>query len=294
MLAKVLKLLCGIVFRVEVRGRQHLPSQDQEQQKLLIVANHESFLDGLLLGLFLPLRATFVVHTTVLQSPLFRLILRMVPHLAVDPSNPLAMKKIIRLLEAGENVVIFPEGRITLTGSLFGQSIDDAVYSYQGILDDGTVVSRYQNIDRMNQYGVELIFESHDLFLDGLTIEASGSWMDARTEKNSTAPSSEGVQFPRIPKWRSNGNLRYAFTPKLKASIGWRYGSRPNSDLFGLVRGDAYGYQTEYFFLDTRLSYDLTPKTQISFGIDNANNDQAYVSHPMPQRSYMLELKYRN
>lgn len=118
MLAKVLKLLCGIVFRVEVRGRQHLPSQDQEQQKLLIVANHESFLDGLLLGLFLPLRATFVVHTTVLQSPLFRLILRMVPHLAVDPSNPLAMKKIIRLLEAGENVVIFPEGRITLTGSL--------------------------------------------------------------------------------------------------------------------------------------------------------------------------------
>jgi len=184
--------------------------------------------------------------------------------------------------------------RITLTGSLFGQSIDDAVYSYQGILDDGTVVSRYQNIDRMNQYGIELIFESHDLFLDGLTIEASGSWMDARTKKNSTAPSSEGVQFPRIPKWRSNGNLRYAFTPKLKASIGWRYGSRPNSDLFGLVRGDAYGYQTEYFFLDTRLSYDLTPKTQVSLGIDNANNDQAYVSHPMPQRSYMLELKYRN
>jgi len=118
MLATLLKLVCGLLFRVEVRGRQHLPLQGREQHKLLIVANHESFLDGLLLGLFLPLRATFVVHTTVLQRPLFRLILRMVPHLAVDPSNPLAMKKIIRLLEAGENVVIFPEGRITLTGSL--------------------------------------------------------------------------------------------------------------------------------------------------------------------------------
>ncbi len=184
--------------------------------------------------------------------------------------------------------------RLTLTASLFDQSIDDAIFSYQGILDDGTVVSRYQNIDRMNQSGVELIFESRDLLIDGLTIEASGSWMDARTDKNSTAPSSEGVQFPRIPKWRSNGNLRYAFTPKLKASIGWRYGSRPNSDLFGLVRGDAYGYQTEYFFLDTRISYDLTKATQISLGIDNLNNDQAYVSHPMPQRSFMLELKYRN
>jgi len=184
--------------------------------------------------------------------------------------------------------------RITLTGSLFDQSITDAIFNYQGLLEDGTVVSRYQNIDRMNQYGVELIFESRDVLINGLAIEASASWMDARTEKNSTAPASEGVQFPRIPKWRSNGNLRYAFTPKLKASLGWRYGSRPNSDLFGVMRGDAYGYQTEYFFLDTRISYDLTETTQISFGIDNANNDQAYVSHPMPQRSFMLELKYRN
>lgn len=183
---------------------------------------------------------------------------------------------------------------ITLTGSLFGQSIDDAIYSYQGLLEDGTVVSRYQNIDRMNQTGVELIFESRNLLLDDLTIEASAAWLDARTEKNSTAPASEGVPFPRIPKWRSNGNLRYAFTPKLKASLGWRYGSRPNSDLLGLMRGDAFGYQTEYFFLDARLSYDLTQATQISFGIDNANNDQAYVYHPMPQRSFMLELKYRN
>ena len=184
--------------------------------------------------------------------------------------------------------------RITLTASLFDQWIDDSVYSYQGLLEDGTVVSRYQNIERMKQSGIELIFESHDLLLEGLTVESSLSWMDARTETNTSAPTSEGVQFPRIPKWRSNGNLRYAFTPKLKASLGWRYGSRPNSDLFGLVRGDAYGFQTEYFFLDTRISYDLTKATQISLGIDNLNNNQAYVSHPMPQRSFMLEVKYRN
>jgi len=85
---------------------------------LLIIANHESFLDGLLLGLFLPVRATFVVHTTVLNNWLFRLFLRLTPYLAVDPSSPLAMKKVIKLLESGKPVVIFPEGRITLTGSL--------------------------------------------------------------------------------------------------------------------------------------------------------------------------------
>lgn len=114
MVATFLKLICRIIFRVEVNGVKNLP----EQGKLLIIANHESFLDGLLLGLFLPIRATFVVHTTVLNSWLFRQILRLTPYLAVDPSSPLAMKKVIKLLEAGKPVVIFPEGRITLTGSL--------------------------------------------------------------------------------------------------------------------------------------------------------------------------------
>ena len=114
MVATVLRFICRLVFRVEVAGIANIP----QQNKLLIIANHESFLDGLLLGLFLPIRATFVVHTKVLDSWLFRQVLRLTPFLAVDPTSPLAMKKIIKLLEAGKPVVIFPEGRITLTGSL--------------------------------------------------------------------------------------------------------------------------------------------------------------------------------
>lgn len=114
MIAAILKLFCRVIFRVNVSGTANLP----QQGKLLVIANHESFLDGLLLGLFLPIRATFVVHTSVLNNRFFRLILKLTPYLAVDPSSPLAMKKVIKLLEAGKPVVIFPEGRITLTGSL--------------------------------------------------------------------------------------------------------------------------------------------------------------------------------
>lgn len=114
MIASILRLISRLLFRVEVLGVSNVPSSG----KLLVIANHESLLDGLLLGLFLPIRATFVVHSTVLNSWLFRRILSLVPHLAVDPTSPLAMKKVIKLLESGENVVIFPEGRITLTGSL--------------------------------------------------------------------------------------------------------------------------------------------------------------------------------
>ena len=114
MIARLLQLTCRIIFRVDVTGITNLPKQG----KLLIIANHESFLDGLLLGLFLPIRATFVVHTSRTEQLAIQAILRLTPYLAVDPSSPLAMKKVIKLLEAGKPVVIFPEGRITLTGSL--------------------------------------------------------------------------------------------------------------------------------------------------------------------------------
>jgi len=113
-IALFIKFICKLLFRVKVNGLENIP----QQNSLLIVANHESFLDGLLLGLFIPKRATFVVHNSVLKSWWFRQFLRLTPHLGVDPTSPYAMKKVIRLLDAGENVVIFPEGRITLTGSL--------------------------------------------------------------------------------------------------------------------------------------------------------------------------------
>jgi len=110
----VLRLLARLLFRVRVRGDQDV----FHTSPLLIVANHESFLDGLLLGLFLPVDPVFVVHTGIVANPWFRLLLRGVDHLAVDPTNPMAMKRVVKLLETGRPVVIFPEGRITVTGSL--------------------------------------------------------------------------------------------------------------------------------------------------------------------------------
>lgn len=110
----VLRLLARILFRVEVHGRL----ESFSAERLLVVANHESFLDGLLLGLFLPIDPVFVVHTWVASDWRFRLLLSQVDYLAVDPTSPMAMKKVIRLVESGRPVVIFPEGRITLTGSL--------------------------------------------------------------------------------------------------------------------------------------------------------------------------------
>ena len=113
LLKPVLRALTRLLFRVEVKGG--IP---RVPERLLVVANHESFLDGLLLGLFLPLDPVFVVHTGVARNLWFRTMLSLVDYLAVDPTSPMAMKKVIRLIQSGRPVVIFPEGRITTTGSL--------------------------------------------------------------------------------------------------------------------------------------------------------------------------------
>ena len=110
----LLRLVLRPLFRVQVSGAREV----FDNPRTLIVANHESLLDGVLLGAFLPVAATFVVHTQVLAHWYFRLLLRCVPHLAVDSTNPLAIKLICRLVETGQPVVIFPEGRLTITGSL--------------------------------------------------------------------------------------------------------------------------------------------------------------------------------
>ena len=114
LLRPLLRGLARLLFRVDIQFRQ----SDFSHERLLIVANHESFLDGLLLGLFLPIDPVFVVHTSIANNFWFRILLSQVDYLAVDPTSPMAMKKVIRLIESGRPVVIFPEGRITLTGSL--------------------------------------------------------------------------------------------------------------------------------------------------------------------------------
>jgi len=110
----ILRNIFQLLFRIRTTGLD----KDIDTSKLLVIANHESFLDGLLLGLNLPFDPVFVVHTGVTRNFFFRLVLSMVDYLAVDPTSPMAIKKIIRLVESGRPVVIFPEGRITVTGSL--------------------------------------------------------------------------------------------------------------------------------------------------------------------------------
>src|SRR5262249_14433002 len=86
--------------------------------RTLVVANYDSLLDGVLIGLFLPGQITVAVTPAELRHPLVRLMLRAVRHVVVDASHPLALKTLMRQLERGQLVAVFPQGQATVTGSL--------------------------------------------------------------------------------------------------------------------------------------------------------------------------------
>ncbi|HVI99243.1 MAG TPA: TonB-dependent receptor [Sphingomonas sp.] len=180
-------------------------------------------------------------------------------------------------------------GAVTLTGSVFYQRVKDAIFSFVGFNQNGVSTSSFKNIDATRQWGAELIAEARDWPVEGLDLDANAAWIDAITAKNAADPASEGVQFPRIPRWRLGGNLRWRVLPRVQGVIGVRYASRPNTDLDGRLRGDTYGYTSELFSLDLRANLDVTETLRLSAGVNNLTDDRAWVYHPYPQRTFFLE-----
>ncbi|MGH8643077.1 MAG: AMP-binding protein [Gammaproteobacteria bacterium] len=126
----VKRLLRGLftrLYKVEVTGLEHFVNAGE---RLLIVANHTSFLDAPLLWAFLPGELTFAINTHVARALWWRPFLNVARVFPLDPTNPLSSKALTRYLQQNRKAVIFPEGRITVTGALM------KIYDGSGMVAD--------------------------------------------------------------------------------------------------------------------------------------------------------------
>ena len=115
MLKKTLRSILKLLYRVEVIG---LENYYLAGKRVLIVANHCSFLDPPLLSVFLPDDINFAINTHISQKWWIKPFLGLSKVFPIDPTHPMSLKNLIHHLQQDSKTVIFPEGRITLTGSL--------------------------------------------------------------------------------------------------------------------------------------------------------------------------------
>ncbi|MFQ5470066.1 MAG: AMP-binding protein [Gammaproteobacteria bacterium] len=127
----ILQSLLRFLYKVEVKG---IDNYKQAGDRVLVIANHASFLDAILLAVFLPEKLTFAVNTQISRAWWVKPVLSLVTFFPMDPTNPLSTKSLIKYMRDDKKAVIFPEGRITVTGSL--------MKTYQG---PGLVADRSQS-----------------------------------------------------------------------------------------------------------------------------------------------------
>ncbi|MCV6547099.1 MAG: acyl-[ACP]--phospholipid O-acyltransferase [Cohaesibacter sp.] len=109
-------LLCyRIVFRLEVEGRENLAKAGPAP---ILALNHVSFLDGALALALGDEDPIFAVDHTMAQRWWVRPFLSFCDFLSLDPTKPMATRTLIKAMQRGKPLVIFPEGRITVTGRL--------------------------------------------------------------------------------------------------------------------------------------------------------------------------------
>ncbi|MGR8950834.1 MAG: AMP-binding protein [Gammaproteobacteria bacterium] len=109
------KLIVKLLYRVEIHGIENYHAAGK---RVLIVANHTSFLDPMLLWLFLPNDITFAINTHISERWWLKPFLGLSKVFRMDPTHPLSLKDLTHHLQHDTKTVIFPEGRITVTGTL--------------------------------------------------------------------------------------------------------------------------------------------------------------------------------
>jgi 1-acyl-sn-glycerol-3-phosphate acyltransferase len=109
-------LILSVFFGLRVAGVRHLPRRGG----VLVVANHQSFLDPAAIGCGRPRHFHFLARKTLFNNPIFGWLLRRLNCVPIDQEGIgiEGIRNIIARLEAGRPVLVFPEGERTHDGRM--------------------------------------------------------------------------------------------------------------------------------------------------------------------------------
>lgn len=174
---------------------------------------------------------------------------------------------------------------------MFHEDIDDSIFRQVNTETGSTL---FQNIEEVENWGVELAGNTAGLWLEDLDFSANVAYTNAEIKKNSGFPISEGKTVPRVPEWRVNFFGTYHVSNAMDWSVGMRFADEQFNDLDN--RDGARGgprFADGYLLFDTKLTWRIGKGFTASFGVDNLTDDEYYISHTYPGRIFFSDLKWK-
>ncbi|MBR0894918.1 TonB-dependent receptor [Bradyrhizobium tropiciagri] len=198
------------------------------------------------------------------------------------------------------------DGRVRLT--LFSERTNNAIISQTntvtnpatGAQTPTTVVS---NVDAIRMQGVELSAEKDNVFVAGLQLFGSVTYVDSKiladaswagVDPLTNLPTTVvGKRVPYVPDWRAKIGMTYRPNESWAYTVAARYSGKQYSTLDNTDRvSNVYGAFDNFFVVDMKIHYNATANFAFDFGIDNIFNEQYFLFHPFPGRTFVLAGKY--
>lgn len=195
------------------------------------------------------------------------------------------------------------DGRVRLT--VFRERTNNAIISQTNAVPGSATLTAttFTNVDAIRMQGVELSADKDNVLIDGLQLFGSVTYVDSRiladanwkgTNPVTLLPDQVvGKRVPYVPDWRAKFGVTYrpndswAYTVAARYS-GKQYSTLDNTDIVSHV----YGAFDNYVVVDMKVHYNATKNFAFDFGIDNLFNEQYFLFHPFPGRTFVLAAKY--
>jgi iron complex outermembrane receptor protein len=194
------------------------------------------------------------------------------------------------------------DGRVRLT--LFKEHVNNAIISQTTNVTNSTggqtPTTTIGNVDAIGMQGVELSGEKDNVAIKGLKLFGSVTYVDSRILSDPTFVNAAGQptnvvgkRVPNVPELRSTLGVTYrpndswAYTVAARYT-GKQYATLDNTDIVQHV----FQAFDPFVVVDMKVHYTATQNFAFDFGIDNIFNEQYFLFHPFPGRTYVLAGKY--
>ena len=186
--------------------------------------------------------------------------------------------------------------------NLFHEEVKNAIYSSYisnsalgNNINPSAYTSSLSNIGEVKINGIDLTVNQNQLFNSNFDAKIDSTILNSQITQNYNDPNYVGKSFPLLPNFRANGLGTYHFTKDIDTSVGIRYQSKMYSQLDNKDQNlPYYAAFNSSVFVDLKSTYHFNDKKgHISAGIDNVNDYRAYYNHPLPLRSFFMQVGYK-